>query len=149
MKLNELSTESRLWLYQSNRKFDQTEKTWLNERLEEFAEGWAAHGKDLKAAGEVISDCFIALAVDGSQGDASGCSIDTSVHFVKELGNELNVDFFDRTKVWVEEGQQFELIPFRDLKSKSGARFLNPMLTRLGDLSDKFAVTVEEFYETV
>ncbi len=35
---------------------------------------------------------------DETQAEASGCSIDGSVHFVKELGAEIGVDFFNRMR---------------------------------------------------
>ena len=39
---------------------------------------------------------FLILAVDESQASASGCSIDSSVKFVKAMESELGTDFFNR-----------------------------------------------------
>jgi hypothetical protein len=83
MSIKDLNPESKLWLYQTNRPLNSTEITWLNEQLEEFTKQWAAHGNQLKAAGEVLNPYFVALAVDLTHENASGCSIDSSVRFIK------------------------------------------------------------------
>ena len=68
-----------------------------------FAQNWVSHNNQLRAHGDVLHDRFILLAVDESQAGASGCSIDKSVHFLKQLENELGVDLFDRmTFAWKE-----------------------------------------------
>ncbi len=36
--------------------------------------------------------------VDETQAGASGCSIDKSVHFLENLGAQLNVNFFERMR---------------------------------------------------
>jgi hypothetical protein len=38
--------------------------------------------------------------------EASGCSIDTSSRWFKELGQELNIDFFDRSLIYQNQGLQ-------------------------------------------
>ena len=41
--------------------------------------------------------------VDESQAGASGCSIDKSVHFLEQLGQEIGADFFERMRfAWVD-----------------------------------------------
>jgi len=39
---------------------------------------------------------FLVLMVDETQAGASGCSIDSSVAFVKQIQAQYGVDFFDR-----------------------------------------------------
>ena len=43
-------------------------------------------------------DRFLVLAVDESEAEASGCSIDGSVHKIKEIGAQIGVDFFNRMR---------------------------------------------------
>lgn len=148
MKLNELHPDSKLWLYQSNRKLSATEMQWLDEQLQAFAAEWAAHGRNLKAAAEVLNPYFIALAVDLTHENASGCSIDSSVRFVKDLGKELQVDFFDRLKMWVEKPSgEIAQVAFRELKENPEARLYNPLVDRLGDMESRFRLNVETFFK--
>ncbi len=42
---------------------------------------------------------MLVIAVDETQALASGCGIDKSVKFVREMGDLLGIDFFQRTQV--------------------------------------------------
>jgi hypothetical protein len=146
MRIKELNPESKLWLYQTNRPLNSTEITWLNEQLEEFTKQWAAHGNQLKAAGEVLNPYFVALAVDLTHENASGCSIDSSVRFIKSVGQELKVDFFNRLKMWVEDenGEQ-NLVPFKQIIDHSQHFVYNPLVEKVGDLDSKFKMKIGDF----
>ena len=84
--------DSKVWVYQSNRILSEEEKKFIQINLNEFVQNWKSHGSPLEGSGIVYLDRFLILMVNY----ASGCSIDQSVHFIKSLGNEINVDFFDR-----------------------------------------------------
>jgi hypothetical protein len=146
MRIKDLNPESKLWLYQTNRPLNSTEITWLNEQLEEFTKQWAAHGNQLKAAGEVLNPYFVALAVDLTHENASGCSIDSSVRFIKSVGEELKVDFFNRLKMWVEDenGEQ-NLMPFKQIIEQSQNFVYNPLVEKVGDLDSKFKIKIGDF----
>jgi hypothetical protein len=92
-----LDDSSRVWIYQADRflAYDELDKT--RELLFPFLQGWVSHDNKLATYGNVFHRRFLALFVDESQAhSASGCSIDASVRFVKELGANLGVDFFSR-----------------------------------------------------
>lgn len=90
------SPQSRVWVYQSNRRFTDPEVTAIQEKLDDFTRQWAAHGHQLKAKAEIRYNFFIVLIVDQAQADASGCSIDSSVRMIKAIEQEYGVDLFDR-----------------------------------------------------
>ena len=92
----QLADHSRVWIYQSNRPFSEREQIVLTSQINAFVQNWAAHGRDLLASGVVLLDQFIVLAVDERQAGASGCSIDKSVNFMKELADQYDVSLFDR-----------------------------------------------------
>lgn len=96
-----MPANSKVWIYQANRPFAEQELSAIENKLQNFVAGWTAHQADLKASFSIIDNYFIAIAVDESVNDASGCSVDKKVHFIKQLGNDLNIDFFDRMKVVV------------------------------------------------
>jgi len=87
---------SKVWVYASSRELTPDEATFTQEALNNFTARWTAHNEQLKAAGVVLERSFIILMVDESQAGASGCSIDSSVAFIKVLGEKLGVDLFDR-----------------------------------------------------
>ena len=91
-----LSDQSKVWIYQSNRVFADKDVPKIRAYVRQFAAQWISHNRQLKAFGDVFHNRFIVLMVDESQAGASGCSIDKSVYFLKELQNEFEVDLFDR-----------------------------------------------------
>ena len=93
---SDLSPESRVWIYQSNRNLSNAEVSGIQPVIRQFAQQWVSHNRRLKSAGAVLHNRFLVLMVDESQAGASGCSIDSSVRFINELGNRIGVSFFDR-----------------------------------------------------
>lgn len=94
--IKELDTHSRVWVYQSNREFTSDEAEKIKAALDNFTSGWAAHGNQLVAGAELRYRRFILLAVDEAKAGASGCSIDSSVRFIKGLEQEYHIDLMDR-----------------------------------------------------
>ena len=112
--------------------------------MKQFLPQWAAHGNSLFGDYSIEHDKFLILAVDESQAGASGCSIDSSVRFIKDLGAYLKIDFFNRLNMVIEEGGELEIIHISDLKDHPNAFVFNPMITNLSDLRENWKVRVEE-----
>lgn len=89
---------TRVWVYQASQPFEESLLPELRAEIREFVENWISHNRRLRAYGEVYHNRFIVLMVDESQADASGCSIDQSVYFLKSLQEKYNVDLFDRMR---------------------------------------------------
>jgi hypothetical protein len=100
--IQHLAEHSRVWVYQANRFLTEQEVEIISASLSQFIEGWNAHGAALYAGFEIISNRFVVLAVDEEKALASGCSIDKSVHFFQKIGEQLNIDFFNRMQVMYE-----------------------------------------------
>lgn len=86
----------RVWIYQSNRFFTADECNVVKEILQEFVKQWTAHGNQLTGSFEIKHNLFIILQVDEEQAMVTGCSIDKSVHLLKQIEHDLGVDLFDR-----------------------------------------------------
>ncbi len=101
----ELSPKTRIWIYQASREIPPQMYPVIKDVLKRFAESWTSHNIHLHAYADLLLNRFLLLAVDESKAGASGCSIDTSVRFIQQLGEQLKVDFFDRlTFAWLEDG---------------------------------------------
>lgn len=125
---------SRIWIYQSNRKFNVDEVRIISGSLRAFTEGWLVHGSPMQASFDIRFDRFIILAADEDVNSASGCSIDDSVRTIKKLGSDLSIDFFDRTQVAFRTADQVFLIPTSDLKNKLSAGAWNAETTVFNNL---------------
>jgi hypothetical protein len=145
-----LSEESKLWLYQCNRNLSDSEKEEISEKLRQFCKEWTAHNLQLKADFEIIDNRIIALVVDESMNDASGCSIDKSVNRLKSIGAELNIDFFNRTNMLFKINNQIESIDFKEVAEKysngeinKNSMIYNMNLSLFGELKTQFLIPFE------
>jgi len=86
-------------LYQSDRAFDDRETTGIRSALKNFVVNWTSHGEDLYAFADVYYQKFIVIMVDQEVAKASGCAIDKSVAFIKEIERAFEVNLFKRTAI--------------------------------------------------
>ena len=136
----ELPDHSRVWLYLADRKLDSTELLFAEEKLQDFLNTWKAHGKSLNCNGTILFSQYLILSVDEDIESASGCSIDSSVRFVKLLGSELNVDFFNRMNV-VSIVNDNEIQTSNYFEASNGVNpFLNPLIQTLEELRENWIV---------
>src|SRR6187399_3043794 len=99
VSFNTLPPTARIWVYQSSRPMTDNEVSQSREVTEKFIENWTAHDARLKGGVEILFNHFIIIGVDENYNDASGCSIDKKVNFVKQLGAEFQIDFFNRMQI--------------------------------------------------
>lgn len=143
-----ISDNSRIWVFQSNRKFNSYESKIISEGLSTFTEGWLVHGSPMQASFDLRFDQFIILAADEQANAASGCSIDDSVRTLKKLGQDLSINFFDRTQVAFKKNDQVFTVPLSDLKSKldegiwnNETMVFNNLISAKGDLDHSWIVS--------
>ena len=143
MNYQDLSSHSRVWIYQSNREFTDQEVAQIRDAGKRFIASWAAHGTSLHAALEVFHNRFIILFADEAQVKASGCSIDSSVHFMKEVEKAFGVILFDRmqiaySKEQISKGAKSSLEPAEG-EQKVEAIHMNDLRSQLesGEFSDE------------
>src|SRR5688500_17045791 len=113
----QMPAHAKVWVYQANRTLDKKTQKVILDNLKKFIQEWDAHGKTLKGSAILLYNLFLILAVDEEYNQASGCSIDKSVHYLKELGDHLDVDFFDRSKQAFVQNGGIVLENFRNLKT--------------------------------
>jgi hypothetical protein len=132
--------QSRIWIYQADRILSQTEQAWFLEQLEVFMPTWANHGKQLTSTAFIVNDCQIVFVVNEAMIGASGCSIDSSVRFIKQIGSELGVDFFNRFLTYLVDDKVF--IHYHDRPEYTGKRYADVMIRNLQDFRSSFIKTL-------
>ena len=117
-----LPSHSRVWVYQSDRVLTTSETEKLEAWLSQFIGQWQAHGKDLMAEARVLLGRFVVFALDEQVAGATGCSIDKQVHLMKELGSQLEIDWFNRMLVVFEKDGSLDQIHMNEFQEmlKSG-----------------------------
>ena len=89
----------RIWIYQANRTLNTEEAELLLQKMDKFTEQWTAHGKQLAAQALLRYNQFLIIRVNEGLVKATGCSIDKSTDTLKQVQQELGLDFFDRMQI--------------------------------------------------
>ena len=143
--------DSRVWVYTSNQLInDQTHEDILKD-CAAFLSRWAAHGSDLKASAQLLEGYFLIIAADETFQMASGCSIDSAVRFVQELGAKYNINFFERTNLMFKIDGSIRAIQLSELSEQITAGlitrstpYFNSNISTLKELNDNWLVKAEE-----
>ncbi len=140
--LQDYSDNTRLWIYQSPRSFTAEEISFLNREGAAFSESWKTHGTSLKAQVKVLLDRFVIIAADQDITANSGCSIDSSVRFIKGVEQHTGLNLMDRMLVYY-LNEAGEPIPFHfhDLGKlveqgtiNASTKIFNPLVNTKPDL---------------
>ena len=113
---NNLPNHSRVWVYQSEREFTENELVVITSKATDFIEQWTRHGDDLKGSFTIRHKQFLILAVDEGFNNVSGCSIDASVRFVKQLENDLQIDLMNKLNVSFKDGDSVNIVTLSDFQ---------------------------------
>ncbi len=103
--------QSRVWIYQADRPFPEAAVPDIEAELRGFAQSWVSHNNQLRATAKVLHNRFVVLMVDETQSGASGCSIDKSVYFLKQLQAKYDVNLFDRMVFSYEKDGEVVTVP--------------------------------------
>jgi hypothetical protein len=143
----QFSENSRVWIYQADRKLSDKEAQQLQQQLNSFTQTWTAHNNELKAGAEIRYNRFILLVVDESQAGASGCSIDKSVNFMKQVEQQYNINLFDRFNLAYRDGEEVLSAPraqFEELIKQGAINqdtiVFNNLVQTLAELNTKWEV---------
>ncbi|MEY2701881.1 MAG: hypothetical protein RLY43_514, partial [Bacteroidota bacterium] len=112
----ELPEDAKIWIYQSNRKLTDDEVESITSKCQDFIENWAAHGTSLAASFVIKYNRFIIFAVNQEVQQATGCSIDASVHFIQQLEQQFAIELLDKMNVTYRSGEHIAHKSLLDFK---------------------------------
>lgn len=137
-----LPLHSRVWIYQSVKKFTQADIDTISKALVSFTQSWSVHGQPMDASFDIRYNHFIILAVNDQ---ASGCSIDSSVRTIKEIGTAIGADLFDRTQVAFRVKDEVLLLKLAELKQKSEEGMWHEQTPTFNNLVDTKAALADNW----
>lgn len=153
--ISSLPETARVWIYQSDTRLSDEQVAKASKDLTSFLEAWTAHGAALKAGFEIKYNRFITIALDQSQADASGCSIDSQVRFIVSLQEELEVDLLDKMNVTYYQNDRIHYKPLQDFRKmlKDGAVgkntvVFNNLVTNLGEYQEHWEVPAKDSWHS-
>lgn len=144
---------SRVWVYQADRILSDSEVDAIESKLKDFIPTWAAHGKGLDASFAILFNTFVVLIVNETLEKASGCSIDSSVKVIKDLGENLKINFFDRFAIAFIQNDEFNCVSkaqFQTLvnQNKDNLLVFNNTITSFDALKNKWLLPFEDSWHT-
>ena len=139
-----LPEDSKIWIYQSNRKFSDAEFASIEVDLKSFLENWSAHGTGLESSYLLKYNRFIILAVNQEVQQATGCSIDSSVVFIQSLEQKYQVDLLDKMNVTFKNGEHIAHKSLLDFKKMAKEKAVTENTIVFNNLVN----TIEEFNES-
>lgn len=147
----QLPDSSRVWIYQANRSLSTTELEEIKNKLEIFIESWTAHGADLQAGYDIKYKRFITIGLDQELNNATGCSIDASVHFIQQLEKEYEIDLLDKMNVSFKQGEFVAYKTLTDFRKMAKNRSVSPntivfnnLVTNKGEYLTSWEVPAKE-----
>ena len=139
-----LPEDSKIWIYQSNRKFSDDEFLEIETDLKSFLENWSAHGTGLESSYLLKYNRFIILAVNQEVQSATGCSIDSSVVFIQSLEQKYDVDLLDKMNVTFKNGEFIAHKSLIDFKKMAKEKAVTENTIVFNNLVN----TIEEYNES-
>lgn len=109
------SDDSRVWVFQSSRRFLEKEIEEINEQLKNFYLQWKSHGDEVLAWAEVLFQQFVVIIADESESKVSGCSTDGMTRIIKSLEKQYQVQLFDRLTLSFLINEKVEMLPMAQI----------------------------------
>lgn len=148
-----LSDESRVWVHMSDRTLTEHELEVWSELMEGFFLDWTAHGQELLASWSLLGRRLLVVALDESQADATGCSIDKLMRLIQEEGGQMvpAVDWLTRTHtlynkdgIWMELDLHEFWAACKAGLIEDDARVVNTVFQKKGECPGKVVLPFSE-----
>ena len=95
-----LPPQARVWVFASDRPLTGGDAETLLTEVDRFLAQWKAHGAPLRSARDWRDDRFLAIGVDPTAEQASGCSIDGLFRGLRELEASLHTQLVGGGRVF-------------------------------------------------
>lgn len=143
--------QSKVWVYGANRLLNSQETDACNQILSDFTAKWQAHQMPLTAQAMVVYNAFLIFAVNEDAQAATGCSIDKSVALVKEIGQQFNINFFNRLNTYLFSNNAINIFEPSALKAaieagsiNANSQVINTQVLTVGDLKQHFIIPLSQ-----
>lgn len=114
----QMPSNARVWIYSCSESLTDAQSADIERDIQLFVEEWLSHKREVKGSGVLLGSRVICLSADETDVDVSGCSIDSSVRFIKSLEEKYGINCFDRSlMVYQGNTEKFQVIDFRKISA--------------------------------
>lgn len=135
----------RIWIYTLSKELTNEQVVDFKNRCEIFVDSWTAHDVSLDASFELYQNRLLIFKVNEEKYNASGCSIDKQLRFVKELEQNFSVELLNRLLVAYEFNNAVKVIKQSEVKDlltsnqiNSNTLVFNNTIMYSSELADKW-----------
>ena len=151
---NDLSEDSRIWIYQSNKELNNDQVSEISGKLTDFLKTWNTHGKPISCSFQVKYNRFIIIAAENTL-EISGCSIDSSVAFIQSLETKYSIILLDKMDVAYRTDETINIISLKDFKQMVKNKSITPktvvfnnLVSNISELNSHWETTVEDSWHS-
>ena len=144
---SDFNDHARVWIFQSSRLFSMSEAFEIDSILQDHCTNWKSHGTPVKGYANLFFGRFIIIIADETATKVSGCSTDSSVHFIQSVEQKFKVNLFDRQTLAFVIKDKIEFLPLAQLNYAVENNFINSetiyfnnLVTTKSDLMNKWIV---------
>ena len=144
-------SQVRVWIYRSLKKLSPEMESEITSLAGKFVSQWAAHGKKLAADFDIHYGHYLVFFVDQQMAEASGCSIDTQVHFIRQIEAKYQLGLLDRMQIGFLNEGEIDFHHFNDLADlrargviRDNDIVINPMVQNLEEFESSFALPFKD-----
>ena len=117
VSFNLLPPNAKVWIYQSDSNLSNTDVELIEKEVKFFLNNWSSHNKEIESSFEIRYNRFLIIGLNENINSASGCSIDKSVNFIKNLQSILKVNFLNRLDVAYKIGNEINSISLLEFQT--------------------------------
>ena len=117
VSFNLLPPNAKVWIYQSDTNLSITDVELIEKEVKFFLNNWSSHNKEIESSYEIRYNRFLIIGLNENINSASGCSIDKSVNFIKNLQSILKVNFLNRLDVAYKIGNEINSISLLEFQN--------------------------------
>lgn len=115
----------RIWIYTLSNALTTEQLIDFNNRCQNFVSGWTAHDVSLDASYELYENRLLIFKVNEDKYNASGCSIDKQVRFVKELEQLFSLELLNRLLIAYENESEIVVVKSSQIPELLTAKSIN------------------------
>ena len=117
VSFNLLPPNAKVWIYQSDSNLSSKDVELIEKEVKFFLNNWSSHNKEIESSFEIRYNRFLIIGLNENINLASGCSIDKSVNFIKNLQSILKVNFLNRLDVAYKIGNEINSISLLEFQN--------------------------------
>ena len=105
VNFSSLPAGARVWVFATDRELDAGLAQSLLAQVDGYLAQWKAHGMPLRCAREWRDGRFLAVGIDPTAEQASGCSIDDLFRHLREIGSSVGTQMMGGDRVFYRDAE--------------------------------------------